>query len=217
MQDMTEEKKRNAAKIVQELQLYPYRPKLDSIFRYAVWITSWTIGIALQPALNSPSLGSAYLFFAVSMLMEFLPESRTHPGARVVHGIFCFLLFIMAIGALTLIFGFVNTTDASTGTTGTYIYTADTYPEKAELNLFCLNLSQALLYIGWAVCIWMFISVALALTEMHKVIYDSSAKSQQEDEHSRDFKREQFMNNLNGSTKVSQRPVSNITPKRGKS
>lgn len=196
---MTEEKKRNVAKIVQELQLYPYRSKFESILRCIIWTASWIIGIVIQPAFNSQSLSSAYFFFAVSLLMEFLPESRTHRVAKVVHGIFCLLLIIMAIGALTLSFAFVNTTYTST--------------EKTELNLFCLILSQTLPYIGWTVCIWILISVVLAVTELHEVIFDSNAKSQQEDERSRGLEREQFMNNLNGATKVSKTPVSNVTPK----
>lgn len=96
-------------------------------------------------------------------------------------------------------------------------YATDVSAVRTKLDSFCSLLAQAPHYVGWAVCVWMFMSIVLALTEIHKLIYDSGAKSQHEDENSQDRRLEQFMNNLNGPTKISKRPVLDTIPKGGKS
>lgn len=176
---MTVDQKKLAARTVRDLYLYPYRSKEENALRGAAWMASWLIGIAVQQSASSQVLGGAYFIFSLSLLLEFVPESRQRPIARYVHGFFCVLLFIMLLGALLLSFG-------------------GTPAEGATPNWLYSLLIGAPPYMGWLSFIMMLIEVVLALTEAHKSFYDEKAELQQKTEEKQENKRKLFTEHLNG-------------------
>lgn len=176
---MTEKKRKLTAKRVRNLYLYPYRSKGENLARGGVWMASWLIGIIAQQTANQQTLGGAYLIFALSLLLEFLPESKEYLLAKIVHGIFYMLLVIMLLGSMLLSFG-------------------DTQVKKSlPYQLFVTHLPG----IGWAVFVVIAIGTILALAEVHKFFYDEEAENQHKIKTEQDSKREQFNNNLKGPQK----------------
>lgn len=176
---MTIEQKKSVSRTIRELYPYPYRSKGENICRGFVWMASWVVGIVLPQTANQQALGGAYLIFAASLLLEFIPEGRTLPFARITHGIFCVLLLLIAIGALVMSFG-------EPSQTGILPY---------ELEFLIVHLP----HIGWIIFTIIFVSIILAIIEVHKLIYDEEAERQRKIEESQEMKREEFMEHLNGS------------------
>ncbi|MDE5931817.1 MAG: hypothetical protein K2H40_04950, partial [Lachnospiraceae bacterium] len=172
---------------IRELYLYPYCSKGENIFRGFVWMASWLVGIvlphtaetALLQTAGQQALGGAYLIFAASLLLEFIPEGRTLPLAKIVYGIFCILLFTIATGALVMSFG-------ETSQLGSL-------PQVFKFLILHLP------HIGWIVFGIIFVSVMLAIIEVHKIVYDEDAERQREIEARQEMEREKFMEHLNGS------------------
>lgn len=179
---MNEERKRLASRTVRELYLYPHRAKGENTLRGIVWMFSWIVGIVVQRAATNQTLGGAYVIYAISLLLEFVPESKERPLAQFVHGLFCVLLIIMLLGSSILIFG-----DGPSG-------------EAAKNGLY-LFVANASFYIGWVVFIMMFGGVVLALTEAHKLVYDEESVSQRKNEELQEAERKRFLENLNGAMK----------------
>lgn len=176
---MTVEQKKSAAKIAQDFYLYPYRSKEENAIRGAAWMASWLIGIVAQQSVSPQILGGAYFIFALSLLLEFVPQSKHHFIPRLIHGIFCTLLFIMLLGAVVLSFG-------------------GTPAEGVTPNWLYLFLIGAPPYMGWISFIMMLIEVMLAFIEIHKSFYDEKAETERKTEEKRENKRIQFMERLNG-------------------
>lgn len=177
---MTDEKKKLVARTVRELYLYPYRSKGENILRGIAWMASWLVGIVVQQATSSQVLGGAYFIFALSLLLEFVPESRTRPVSRIIHCLFCMLPFFMLLGALLL--SFQNS--SAEGGTSNWIY-----------NFLIMSPP----YMGWIAFALMFIGVVFALVEAHKFLYDEEAQLEFETEEQQEMERQKFINNLNGT------------------
>lgn len=171
------ERKKQIAEITRELYLYPYRSKEENALRGAAWIISWIVGVAAQQGIDQRSIGGTYLMYAVSLLLELLPEKRKNPVAKVVHGIYCAFLLTMVLCSFALIF--VNSSSESTGTTW-------------ELEL----LIAAPYPLGCAVSVIIFLLVILSLLEVHKVVYDEEKELQQQIETQREDDRENFIEHL---------------------
>ena len=176
---MTVEQKKSAAKIAQNLYLYPYRSKEENAIRGAAWMASWLIGIVAQQSASPQVLGGAYFIFALSLLLEFVPQSKQHFIPRLFHGIFCSLLFFMLLGAVLLSFGDTPTE----GITPNWLY-----------SLFI----ETPPYMGWISFAMMLIEVVLAFTEIHKSFYDEKEEMRHSAEEKQENKRNQFMERLNG-------------------
>ena len=183
---MTEEKKKLAARTVRELYLYPYRTKGENVLRGIAWMASWLVGIVVQQTTSSQVLGGAYFIFALSLLLEFIPENRTRPISRIVHCLFCILPFFMLLGALVLSFGNSST-------------------EEGTSNRFYSVLVILPPYMGWIAFVVMLGGVVLALVEAHKFFYDEEAQSQFETEDKQAMERQRFLDNLNGTQKGEQK------------
>ena len=177
---MTEEHKKFVGKTLRELCFYPYRSKEENIFRLATWMTSWLVGIVVQQNAGRQALGGAYLIYSVSLLLEFIPEKRTNPLAKIVHGLFCLFLVFIFLGAFFMIFGTSCT---------------------KNLHWFYRFLAENPPFFGWVVFIMMLIGIALVLAEAHKFFYNEEAKQQCEDEIRREIERERFSEQLNGTSK----------------
>lgn len=180
--NLTLEQKKSFAKIIQDIYLYPYYSKEESIIRCGVWIASWIVGIVFHQVSDLRGLGGAYFIFSLSLLLEFVPVSKMNKLARSFHGLFCVLLVTMFLGSLMLIFGDVST-----------------WGEPQ--NWFLLFLVKATNFAGWAVFLMMIIDIVLVLFETHKYFYDEEEASKQKIENRRNAKRKQFMDNLNGPMK----------------
>lgn len=178
---MTVEHKKLMSRAIRELYLYPYRSKGENVIRCAAWMASWIVGIVLQSTLEPKALGGAYLIFAISLMLEFVPENKTLLGPKIIHGLFCLLLFGMLIGAITLSFA-----DApSAGTEPHWLYS------------FSIG---ALPYVGWTLLGVMAGSLALMLIEAHIFFYNEEKEKECEAEERRRLMREQFDKNLRGSS-----------------
>ncbi len=179
---MTLEKRKITAKKVRNLYLYPYRSKEENLARGAVWMVSWLTGIIAQQNANQQATGGAYLIFALSLLLEFLPESKEYLLAKIVHGVFYILLLIMLLGSALL--SFWKITDA-----------------QAKISLTYKLLLAPLPYIGWTVFAMIAIGTILALAEVHKCFYDDEIEGQRRIKAEHDAILEQFQKNLEGSPK----------------
>lgn len=176
---MDQKQKKRMSRTIRELYLYPYRSKGENICRGFVWMASWIVGIVLPQTASQQALGGAYLIFAASLMLEFIPERITLPFARIVHGIFDVLLLIIAVGALVMSFG---------------------NSSQSEMLPWLLELLIAhLLHIGWIVFTIILVEVILAIIEVHKLIYDEETERQREIEVSQEMEREKFMEHLKGS------------------
>ncbi len=173
---MTVEHKKLMSKTLRELYLYPYRSKEENTIRCAAWMASWIVGIVIQPAMATKTLGGAYLIFAISLMLEFVPERRELGFTKFVHGIFCCLLFGMLIGAIAVSF------------------TGDLAENAAPPWIYMVSV-KVLPKIGWILFFAMLISLVLSMIEAHKIAYDEEA----EKERGIDDQIRQFYENLNGS------------------
>lgn len=177
---MAEKQKKLTAKKVRELYLYPYRSKGENALRGGVWILSWFVGLVFPGAVDQRTLGGAYFIFALSLLSEFLFESKEWWLARLVHGFFCALLFVISFGALSLSF----------------------CPEQVQnVSSVVRFLMNAPSCVGWIILGMLSFAVVFALIEAHKFFYDEDAEAERENEAARKAVRDQFMDNLNGAPK----------------
>lgn len=177
---MTETHKKLVGKTVRELYFYPYRSKEENILRLVVWMASWLVGIVVQQNTERRALGGAYLIYSISLLLEFIPEKRTTPIAKVVHGLFCVFLIFIFLGALFMIFG----TSCTKKLHGLYRFLAEKPP-----------------FFGWVIFVMMFIGIVLVLMEAHRYFYDEEAEQQRKDELRRETERKRFLEQLNGTSK----------------
>lgn len=177
---MTEEKKKFLEKMIRELYFYPYRSKEENIFRLAVWLVSWLVGVVVQQNAERRALGGAYLIYSISLLLEFLPERRTKFIAKAVHGLFCIFLVFMSLGSLFMIFG----PSCTKNLYGIYRFLAEKPP-----------------FFGCVVFVMMLIGIGLVLLEPHKFFYDEKVKQQLEDEAIKEIERKRFLDKLNGISK----------------
>lgn len=174
---MAKEHEENISKKVQELYLYPYRSKGENVLRGGAWMASWIVGIVVQQSANQKIMGGAYFIFALSLLLEFVPEGRTYFLPRIIHGFFCVLLFIMLLGSLFLSFA----------------------AEEQSLDGLYAILENAPAHVGWIVFVMMLIGVGLVFFEAHKLF--SQEESTQNPEREHEIKRTIFMESLNGNPK----------------
>lgn len=175
---MTDKQAKITAETMEELYLYPYRSKEENALRSGVWMASWLVGIVLQSAENRQTLGGAYFIYSLSLLLEFVPERRKRPLARIVHGLFCILLFIMLLGALVISF------------------------ENSTKENLIFQITKAILpFAGWIVFIIMFVGMLFVFLEVHKYFYDEAVEESQELETKREIERKRFKQCLSGAPK----------------
>ncbi len=172
--------KKLAAQTARELYPYPYRSKAENLTRCIVWIASWILGIAVPFIMGQAALGGAYFIFAASMLVEFIPESRTRPWAKLVHGTFCLLLFVMLIGSFVLI-GLPNV------------------PVQADpMHQTYTIVNRILFTIGFVFFTFLFVGIVLVLFEVHKHFYDEKEEAERTAEMIKEAAIKQFQENLTG-------------------
>lgn len=176
---MTEEKGKLTARKVRNFYLYPYRSKGENLARGSVWMASWLIGIIAQQIENEQALGGAYLIFALSLLLEFLPESKEYFLPKLVHSIFYILLLMMLLGSVLLSFW-------------------ETSNEQVKESLPYQLLVTPLPYIGWIVFGIISMGTALALIEVHRYVYDEEAEMRCKME-AKDDRLNEFYNKLEGT------------------
>ena len=155
---MTKEKRKLTARKIQNFYLYPSRSKGENLARGSVWMVSWLIGIITQQATSQQALGGAYLIFALSLLLEFLPENKEYLLPKVIHGVFYILLLIMLLGSAVLSFWKIPNEQAK---------------ETLPYQLFVTPLP----YIGWIVFTMISIGAILALSEIDKFFYDEKIEA----------------------------------------
>lgn len=64
---------RKVEKVIKEIHLY--KNKVEALIKVLIWIVSWIGGIlVLLGTENKDVLGSAYLIYTLSLLMEFAPR-----------------------------------------------------------------------------------------------------------------------------------------------
>lgn len=180
--NMKEEQKKLTRDIVKELYLYPHRSKEENIVRTLVWMASWLIGIVIQSTTNHQALGGAYLIFASSLLLEFVPESKKHSIIKFLHGIFCMLLSIMLLGSILLIFEEIT-------------------PDEIKAKDYYPCFIKAPYYAGWIIFGTMFLCLILVSIEAHKFFYDDEKESQLAIENKQAAERTRFYEHLNGNVK----------------
>lgn len=181
---MSEEKKKKKARIIQDLYLYPTRDIMDSLLRIFAWTISWLIGIVLQSVPGQQMRGGAFFVFALSLLIEFVPERGVTLWGRIAHTIFCVLLGFILLGALPLVFPRNITEDI-----------------QAESLL-----SELVYFIGWIVVGMMWVREVLSMLELHKLFYDEEAETKIKEEVEEKNKEKEskeliqaFLNRLNGT------------------
>lgn len=175
-----DKKRKLSAKTARELYPYPYRSKGENLTRCGVWIASWIFGILIPSLIGQTALGGSYLIFAASMMLEFIPESRSRPWAIAAHGFFCLLLFAMLIGSFVLI-SFPSAPVQTDKAYGMYIFTM-----------------QALQIAGVILFVMIFVGVVLVLFEVHKRFYNEEEEGQHTAEEQRETERRRFNEKLVG-------------------
>lgn len=176
----TEEQKKLAAQTARELYPYPYCSKAENLTRCIIWIASWILGIAIPFIMGQAALGGAYFIFAASMLVEFIPQGRTRPWAKFVHGIFCLLLFVMLIGSFVLI-----------GCPNAPVQTEAMYKTYTVTN-------RVLFVVGIAFFTFLFVGVVLVLFEVHKRFCDEKGEAERTAEAIKEAAIKQFQEKLMG-------------------
>ena len=172
-----EEKKKQLARTIRELYLYPFRTKEENIIRGASWIASWVVGVILQKGESMCELGGAFFIFSLSLLLEFVPESKKEFLPKIVHGTFCILTLFILFGSMCLSFGNTN---------------------SCEYPLVISVLISLLIPFGWIITTYMGIALMLALFEAHKFEYDEEAQNQKKNEDYQEQIRKVFNDKLNG-------------------
>lgn len=176
---MIEEQKKLVAKTVRELYLYPYRSKEENLIRSCTWMVSWIIGVAIPSASSQQVLGGAYFIFALSLLLEFVPERKKFPITRCLHGIFCFLLTVMLLDSIVLSFKSKFTDE-------------DLKKGVIQFLIHCPTI------IRWIVFCIMLLDVILVLIEVERYFYDEEKEKQKDIEDRWESERKKFLHNLEG-------------------
>lgn len=179
---MNVERKKKISKVVRDLYLYPYRSKSENVLRGGVWLVSWIVGVVVQDSANQCAMGGAYFIFALSLLLEFVPEGKMCTIPRIIHGIFCILLFFVSLGAFLLIF-------------------SDPTSSAEGMTFFWRFFSSVPEWGGWIIFLIILLSSILALFDAHRIFYDEDAVQKKDLENKRTLKRDQFMTQLTGTSK----------------
>ena len=156
---MTEEKKKRLSSTIREFYLYPYRTKEENLVRGTVWIASWIVGIVVQNAMNQKAMGGAYFIFASSLLLEFVPQSRTKVLTRFVHALFSSVLLVILVCGLFLSFG-----------------------DAVFRDMF----GKLAFTFGWIFFVMLCFGIVLSLCEAHKCFFDEEAEKERKAEKQRD-------------------------------
>ena len=172
--------RRHISRVLRDLNLYPDRSKFENVVRGFVWMVSWFVGIVMNSSADPQALGGAYIIFSASLLLEFIPEKKSEKLAKTVHGLFCFLLVIMALCAVILT-----------------IFNPDSTSPTGNVELIT-NLIKTLYPIGWSVFAILLAGVLLVLTEANKLFFDEDAETRRMREEKKAEVQEQFMRNLKG-------------------
>ena len=93
-------------KIIREVHLYTN--KMEALIKTVIWIISGIGGIlALLDTQDANALGSAYLIYTLSLLMEFAPKiyGKTESWSRLLHTVFCFVIAIVCVLAISILIG----------------------------------------------------------------------------------------------------------------
>lgn len=176
---MSNERKKAAAKVIRELYLYPYRSVSESVIRVTVLGGSWLVGIVVQQPIDQRALGGAYLIYALSLLLEFAPETKKHPLARIIHGLFCTLIVLFLFSSLILSFGDPNID-----------------LEKADWAYRLLLGAPP--FLGWIIFVYMLTNLFMTLIQCHKIVYDEDSYLEIEKQAKHEVERKQFVENLYG-------------------
>lgn len=97
---------KKAEKVLAEIHLY--KDKVEALIKVLIWIISWIGGIlVLLGSENKDVLGSAYLVYTLSLLMEFVPRihEKTELWSRVIHTILCFKLSAVCALSVSILLG----------------------------------------------------------------------------------------------------------------
>lgn len=91
-------------------ELHLYNDKVEMGVKTLIWIASWIGGIFvfINKEYSYKMLGSAYFFFSLSILMEFLPrikEKNEYIG-RISHTIFCMFSILNLFMSIALLLDF---------------------------------------------------------------------------------------------------------------
>lgn len=97
---------KNTEEAIEEVHLYTN--KTEAGIKILIWIVSWAGGIyALSDVQDKTMLGSAYLFYSLSLLMEFVPKinMKNRFWNKFRHSIFCFLIGIVCVISIMILSG----------------------------------------------------------------------------------------------------------------
>ena len=97
---------KNTEGVVEEVHLYTN--KMEAGIKVLIWIVSWAGGIfALSGIQDKTMLGSAYLFYSLSLLMEFVPRinAKIQFWNKLRHSIFCFLIGVVCVISIMILSG----------------------------------------------------------------------------------------------------------------
>lgn len=97
---------KKAEKVIAEIHLY--KNKIEALIKVLIWIISWIGGIlVLLGTENKEVLGSAYLVYTLSLLMEFVPGiyEKTQFLSRLIHTALCFILSLVCAFSVSILLG----------------------------------------------------------------------------------------------------------------
>jgi hypothetical protein len=89
-------------------EIHLYVDKSELLIKDIIWAISWIGGIyAVSNTTDKQALSSAYLIFALSLLMEFglKIKEKKHWFSRVIDGLFCTAIACMLLMAMISLFG----------------------------------------------------------------------------------------------------------------
>jgi len=93
-------------KVLREVHLYTN--KIEMLIKIIIWGISWIGGIlVLQSSTDKKSIGSAYLIFALSLLMEFAIKIKDKNDifSKIIHTIFCCIMIAILFMAFGILLG----------------------------------------------------------------------------------------------------------------
>lgn len=97
---------KKAEKVIAEIHLY--KNNVEALIKVLIWIMSWIGGIrVLLGTENKGVLGSAYLVYTLSLLMELAPRihGKTEFWSRFIHTILCFMLSAVCVLSGSILLG----------------------------------------------------------------------------------------------------------------
>lgn len=171
--------KKDISRAIQDLYLYPCS-KGENVIRSIAWIISWVVGIVLQGGEDLRALGGAYLIFAISLLLEFVPIKKNALVSRFVYGLLCIMQILILIGSLPMIFGNISST----------------IPENEAIYV----LMGIVPCLGWIVIIAIFIIAIFDVMDLHKYFYDGEAEAESKKEEYQNEFLKIFYDSLNGES-----------------